>query len=181
MVRFIMEMLSNRSSVLQTSDGRTSRLRRLKNGVLQGSVLSPMFFNIYSTSKYGYADDLAILFRCPTWKAMEVGLNRDMGILADYLEKWHLQLSTEKTVSAAFHLYNQEARRELDVYVGNNRLEFQQAPKYLGVRLDRTLSYEKLLDEVKAKTTSRVSLIRRLAGSTWGASPQTLRVSTQAL
>ena len=96
-------------------------------------------------------------------------------------QKWHLQLSTEKTVSAAFHLYNQEARRELDVYVGNNRLEFQQAPKYLGVRLDRTLSYEKLLDEVKAKTTSRVSLIRRLAGSTWGASPQTLRVSTQAL
>ena len=60
---------------------------------------------------------------------MEDGLNRDMGILADYLHKWHLQLSMGKAVSAAYHLNNREARRELDVYVGNNRLEFQQAPQ----------------------------------------------------
>jgi hypothetical protein len=47
--------------------------------------------------------------------------------------------------------------------------------------VDRSLSYQQHLDEVKAKITARVSLIRRLAGSTWGASPQTLRISTQAL
>ena len=59
--------------------------------------------------------------------------------------------------SAAYHLSNREARRELDVYVGNNRLKFQQAPKYLGVCVDRTLSYKQHLDEVKAKITARVS------------------------
>nr|XP_061835898.1 uncharacterized protein LOC133619053 [Nerophis lumbriciformis] len=109
---------------------------------------------------------------------MEDGLNLDMGILANYLQRWHLQLSVDKTVSAAYHLNNRKAGRELDVYVGNNRLEFQQAPNYLGVRLDRTLSYKQHLDEVKTKATARVSLIRRL---TWGASPQTLHISTQAL
>ena len=58
---------------------------------------------------------------------------------------------------------------------------FQQAPKYLGVRLDRMLNFKQHLEEVAGKVTSRVSLIRCLAGTTWGASAKTLRISTQTL
>ena len=173
---------------MHTSDGQRSRLRRMKNGVPQGSVLSPMRFNIYisdlpetTSRKYGYADDLAILLRRPTWKEMEEGLNKDMTILVEYLRKWRLQLSIGKTVSVAYHLNNREAKRELDVFVDNKRLVFQQAPKYLGVRLDRMLNFKQHLEEVAGKVTSRVALIRRLAGTTWGASAKTLRISTQAL
>ena len=98
---------------MHTSDGQRSRLRIMKYGVPQGSVLSPMLFNIYisdlpetTSRKYGYADDLAILLRRPSWKEMEEGLNKDMTILVDYLRKWRLQLSIGKTVSAAYHLNN---------------------------------------------------------------------------
>jgi len=35
MVRMIMEMISNRGFTLITGNGKRSRLRRLKNGVLQ--------------------------------------------------------------------------------------------------------------------------------------------------
>ncbi|KAJ4943884.1 hypothetical protein JOQ06_006377 [Pogonophryne albipinna] len=45
----------------------------------------------------------------------------------------------------------------------------------------RTLSFKQYLEEVKAKVTSRVALIRRLAGTTCGACAKTLRLSTQAL
>ena len=98
---------------MHTSDGQRSRLRRMKNGVPQGSVLSPMLSNISisdlpetTSRKYDYADDPAIILRHPTWKTMEEGLNKDMTILVDYLRKWRLQLSIGKTVSAAYHLNN---------------------------------------------------------------------------
>ena len=40
-----------------------------------------------TSRKYGYADDLAILLRRPSWKEMEEGLNTDMTILVDYFRK----------------------------------------------------------------------------------------------
>ena len=44
MVEFVMEMLSNRSFQLHTSNSQHSRLRYLKNGVPQGALLASLLF-----------------------------------------------------------------------------------------------------------------------------------------
>ena len=80
-----------------------------------------------------------------------------------------------------FHFYNKEAIRKINITVEDSRLKSQSSPTYLGVKLDRTLSFKQHLDSVKAKTTARAALIRRLAGTTWGATTKTLRISTEAL
>ena len=47
MVSFVMEVLTNRSFTLRTSDGQVSSLRRIHNGIPQGSTLALTVFNIY--------------------------------------------------------------------------------------------------------------------------------------
>jgi len=49
MVHMIMEIVSNWSFTLTTGNGQRSRLRYLKNGVQQGSVLARLLFNIYTS------------------------------------------------------------------------------------------------------------------------------------
>ncbi|CAM4690332.1 unnamed protein product [Leuciscus chuanchicus] len=70
---------------------------------------------------------------------------------------------------------------KMNIMVDNTRLQPQPFPTYLGVKLDRTLSFRQHLDTVKAKTNSRAVLIWRLAGTTWGTSTKTLCISTETL
>ena len=114
----IVKLVRNRSFTLIIGDSKQSRLRRLRNGLAQGSVLVTLLFNIYTyglpfmtSQKYAYADDLALLYASRNWKAKEDTLSQDMTTLSAYLQTWRLKLRNTKTVTAAFHLNNREAKR----------------------------------------------------------------------
>jgi len=108
-------------------------------------------------------------------------MSKDMAIIGKYFQTWKLKLSTTKTVSAVFHLNNKEAKRELKVNFNNETLPFYSEPKYLGVTLDRLVTCRRHLESLRKKLTSRVALLRRLAGSGWGAGATKLRTATLAL
>jgi len=98
------------------------------------------------------------------WLAVKWALSKNMATLGEYLQTWKLKLSTTKTVSAVFYLNNKEAKRELKVNFSNETLPFCSEPKYLGVTLDRSLKYRQHRESLRKKLTSRVALLRQLAG-----------------
>ncbi len=48
-------------------------------------------------------------------------------------------------------------------------------PKYLGVWLDRSLTYKHHLDKTSKKVNSRINIIQKIVGSKWGAKTNVLR------
>ena len=188
----IIELVRNRSFTLTIGGSKPSRMRRLKNGLPQGSVLASLFFNIYiydllsiTSKKYAYADDLAILHASGDWKVLERTSSEDLTTLSAYLQTWRLKLSHAKTVTAAFHLHNREVKRELKFKNNGKVLPFCPVPTYLGVRLDRALTYHHHLkgtkEALRKKLSTSVLLLRRLAGSGWGAGAKTLLTAALSL
>ena len=82
---------------------------------------------------------------------------------------------------AAFHLNNREAKRKLKVYNNDRLLPFCPTPTYLGVKLDRSLTFRYYLVALCKKLSSRVTLLRRLVGSGWDAGAKTLHIAPLSL
>jgi len=106
-----------------------------------------------------------------------------MATVDEYLQTGKLKHSSllKKAVLAVFHLNNKEVKRELKVNHNNKTLLFWSEPTYLGVTFDRILMYRPHFESLCKKWTSRVALLRRLAGSRWGAAVTTLWTASLAL
>ena len=187
-VQIIQSLLSNRRFFVEM-DGKKSRWRSQKNGLPQGSVLAPILFNIYTNDqpefenirRFLYADDLCLATRSRDFSSIEERLSAALKSLTDYYTKNSLNANPGKTQVCAFHLNNRKANRKLNIKWNGNTLENNAFPVYLGVTLDRTLSFSQHIKKVKGKVATRNSLLRKLANSRWGADPKTLRTTALAL
>lgn len=87
----------------------------------------------------------------------------------------------DKTTSCVFHLNNRRVNRHLKIQFDGIDVKHSNFPKCLGVYLDRALTYKRNMESVKSKLKSRVNIIQKLAGTTWGCTAKTLKVTTQAM
>ena len=101
--------------------------------------------------------------------------------LSSYYKMWFLNANPGKTQVCALHLNNNQAQRTLKIKWEGKTLNHDKFPVYLGVTLDRTLSFRVHVRNLKEKLSSRNNLISKLANSSWGADPKTIKTSVLAL
>lgn len=92
-----------------------------------------------------------------------------------------LRPNPTKTQISVFHLKNRHANVKLNVSWNGVELEHVVNPVYLGVTLDRSLTYKSHCEKVRKKISTRNSLLRKLTGTSWGANANTLRTTAMAL
>ncbi|GBP31098.1 RNA-directed DNA polymerase from mobile element jockey [Eumeta japonica] len=144
----------------------TSDIHVIRSGVLQGSVLGPVLYLIYtadlpahaSTTTATCADDTAILSTHENQDSASDSLQQHLNLIAKWLRQWRMKANTDKSVQVTFTL-----RRKTCPPVKLCNVEIPQADdaKYLGMHLDRRLTWRKHI------WTKRKQLDCKLRGMYW--------------
>ena len=112
---------------------------------------------------------------------MEENLTNALQQLNEYYKNSKPRANPSKTQVCAFHLKNRYANKKLNIPWNGKQIQHCAHPVYLGVTLDRSLTFKEHVNKTRAKVSTCNNILRKPAISKWGAISHVFRTSTFAL
>lgn len=163
-------------------NGKLSGQRVLNNGLPQESVLSCLLHCVYTSDLPQIRQFRSrVAYQSDSFEDIENVLNEDLRKLSSYFKDLRLKANPGETIHCVQHLTNQLSNRKFKLQMDGKVVEHDPNPKYLGTLLDRSLTDRPQLVHTRNKLRSRTSMLQKLAGTIWGCTPKTLRITTQAM
>lgn len=152
--------------------GSVSSPRQIQAGVPQGSVLSPMLFNLYTADLpplpqgvvvHLFADDNALAATSRFSSLAVAKLQRGLNTVAPYYSKWKLGLNPLKTVAVLFSKRRVSHLPRLTL--GGRNISWSKSAPYLGVILDSRFTWRHHIRHIHQRAVRKISSLAPLLHS----------------
>ncbi|GFV08496.1 probable RNA-directed DNA polymerase from transposon X-element [Trichonephila clavipes] len=164
LIKLISSFLTNRSFAVKVNNIHSTN-RKINAGTPQGSSISPILFNIYvndipRTSQSTicmFADDTAILAQSNELQLVTHFLHKHIAKLEDWFSTWKIALNVAKREAVFFsHHIKKESPK---LYLHNTHVPWSKSTKYLGVILDKRLTFKQHIIQIRRKFNISVAKV----------------------
>lgn len=188
MYNWILSFLFGRTIQVRVGSDLSSVVE-VENGTPQGSVISPVLFNIMINDIFKnvgsdivvslYADDGALWRRGGNVNLVVNKIQQAIMEVEKWAGEWGFKFSISKTCCEFFT--NKKVGSNVKLYLYGKPLERVEVVRYLGLWFDKKLTWRIHIKKVETKCKRVINVIRCLSGLDWGANRASLMTMYYAL
>lgn len=176
MCRNVVNLYRDRKLYIRGQNNEVIGPRYISHGLPQGSVLSPMLFNIYTadikdkltdSNIIQYADDIVVYIEDRKMDAVLSKLNDSMIGIKTWLLSKNFEISTSKTCISVFSRHNINIPRIIPL--AHLPINYREEVTYLGFALDRKLTWKSHINKIISRSEKCLNVLRIVCKKSWGA------------
>ena len=128
-----------------------------------------------------YADDLTVWASGVNIPDLEVSIKNYIEEIITYLKDNSLLISTQKSSVTLLTPDTHQSKTHHSILIEDSRLPLVKCPRILDVYLDPSLSFNKDSQYVVERVSGRNTILKALAGTSWGQHKETLLMTYKAV
>jgi len=161
--------LTNRKQLVSFGNS-DSNVQPISCGVPQGSVLGPLLFLIYINDFHNasnaldfhlFADDSNLFYKNKNLASLEMIINDQLNSVHTWLCANKLSLNIDKSNFVIFHPPQKKLPHQPQIFINNTPLKKVDSLKYLGVQIDKNLSWKPHVEHVCSKIKRTIGLLSK--------------------